>query len=83
MPILKCSDKVPFNRRDTAGRCFKKGIAIGYRLAKNTFPPLNTLTLRELGKYASIYGIPRYSRMNKEQLIQALRDRNYPAGLNQ
>lgn len=27
--MLKCSDKIPINRRDTAGNCFRKGISVG------------------------------------------------------
>ena len=65
-----------------AGTCFRKGLGVGYFLAKNTYPPLESLTLRELGDYARRLGIPRYSRLNKDGLINALRQ-VYPPRRNQ
>jgi uncharacterized protein len=37
-------------------------------------PPLEELTLRQLRKVASEYGISRYSRMRKEQLLNAIQE---------
>ncbi len=37
-------------------------------------PPLEEMTLRQLRKVASQYGISRYSRMRKEQLLNAIQD---------
>jgi uncharacterized protein len=35
-------------------------------------PPLEEMTLRQLRKVASVYNVPRYSRMRKEQLLAAI-----------
>ncbi|WP_071783040.1 DUF4912 domain-containing protein, partial [Planktothrix prolifica] len=37
-------------------------------------PPLETMTLRQLRKVASEYGISRYSRMRKSQLLEAIEE---------
>jgi len=37
-------------------------------------PPLEEMTLRQLRKVASIYGISRYSRMRKSQLLAAIQE---------
>jgi len=37
-------------------------------------PPLEEMTLRQLRKVASEYGVSRYSRMRKEQLLSAIQD---------
>jgi len=37
-------------------------------------PPLEEMTLRELRKYASKYGISRYSRMRKSQLLASIEE---------
>ncbi|MBE9178986.1 DUF4912 domain-containing protein [Oculatella sp. LEGE 06141] len=37
-------------------------------------PPLEELTLRQLRKVASEYGVSRYSRMRKEQLLNAIQE---------
>ena len=38
----------------------------------NVQPPLEQMTLRQLRRVASRYGISRYSRMRKEQLLEAI-----------
>lgn len=37
-------------------------------------PPLTEMTLRQLRRVASAYGVSRYSRMRKEQLLAAIQD---------
>lgn len=37
-------------------------------------PPLEEMTLRQLRRVASEYGISRYSRMRKEQLLAAIQE---------
>lgn len=56
--------------------CFKKGVGVGIQIAekKAETKDLATMTLRELGQEASRRKVPGYSRMKKEQLIEALRE---------
>ncbi len=37
-------------------------------------PPIEEMTLRQLRKIASEYGISRYSRMRKDQLLSAIQE---------
>lgn len=37
-------------------------------------PPLEEMTLRQLRKVASVYGVSRYSRMRKSQLLASIQD---------
>ena len=74
----KCSDKASKNTRETSvSKCFKRGLKVGYRIAKSFRPPLEDLTIRELGKLASEYKISGYSKMTKQQLITSLKDAGY------
>jgi len=73
MPPKKCCKKC--KNPENAFVCFKKGISVGYGLAKN--PPLSKMTLREMGMVASRLKVPNYGLMNKAQLTQALRDAGY------
>ena len=73
MPPKKCCKNCA--NPENAYTCFKKGISVGFGIAKN--PPLNTMSLRELGQLASKRNIKYYSKMNKADLIQALRADGY------
>lgn len=73
MPPKKCCKKCP--NPENSYTCFKRGISVGFGIAKN--PPLSKMTLRELGSLASRYKIPNYSKMNKTDLTQALRNAGY------
>ena len=42
--------------------------------------PLEQMTLRQLRRVASTYGVSRYSRMRKEQLIQSISEKQAQAG---
>lgn len=44
-------------------------------------PPLEEMTLRQLRRVASEYGISRYSRMRKEQLISSIQEAMRASGL--
>ena len=48
-----------------------------YRKRNRINPEPENLSLRELGFLASQYGVKGYSKMNKEQLIEALRENDY------
>lgn len=75
----KCSNsaRVPANQKETnVYTCFKRGVAVGMKLAQR--PPLDTMNLRQLADMGRQYKVPYYSRMNKDQLIEALRERRYP-----
>ncbi|WP_204152257.1 DUF4912 domain-containing protein [Leptolyngbya sp. CCY15150] len=45
------------------------------------FPPLEEMTLRQLRKLASRYGVSRYSRMRKDELLSSIRDKMKQAGV--
>ncbi len=45
------------------------------------FPPLENMTLRQLRKLASKYGVSRYSRMRKDELLSSIRDKMAQAGV--
>ena len=82
----RCSNSGPIRTRETdVSRCYKRGIAVGYKLGLQKPPPaelqaavparprsISGLTLRTLGSLASEERIPYYSRMRKQELIAAL-----------
>ena len=84
-----CSNHTPFNQRCPAGTCFRRGVGVGYRLATRASikkrpllqdirkKPLSEMTLRELGQVASQLKIPSYSKLNKEQLYNAVKAKGY------
>jgi hypothetical protein len=45
------------------------------------FPPLEEMTLRQLRKLASRYGVSRYSRMRKDELLSSIREKMNQAGV--
>lgn len=83
MPPKKCSNRVPLAQRETNPlTCFRRGVGVGVRLEaqRQARPPLNTLSIRQLGEMARVYRIPSYSRMRKAELIHALQQAGYPRG---
>ncbi len=77
----KASVPRPHDRRGTAAECFKKGIGVGLAASSNVSDAkLQTLTIRQLGQLAKERGVPRYSLMRREQLIEAIRGRRQVRG---
>lgn len=55
--------------------CFKKGVGVGMMIEREKAPvpqALETMTIRELGQVASKLKVPRYSRMKRPELIEAI-----------
>lgn len=73
MPPKKCCKKC--KNPENAYTCFKKGISVGFGLAKN--PPLSKMTLRELGQLASRLKVKNYGSMTKAQLTTEIRATGY------
>ncbi len=78
MPKKVCSSKVPIDRREDAGVCYKKGMRVGFvaGLKKSTQPVqsinISDYSQRQLGALAQTLKIKGYSNMKKKELIEAL-----------
>lgn len=91
MPPKRCSNRGPVRTRETDVKvCFDKGVKVGYVLSRRRQPPpqqpqrvpsplprLETITLREMAKYARQYKIPNYGSLRKADMITALRNAGY------
>lgn len=58
--------------KGTLGQCFKKGVGVGMMLEKTKVPDLNTLSIRDLGKYAQLVKLKNYGVMTRAQLLEEL-----------
>jgi hypothetical protein len=90
-----CSDKpeIPADRKEKPGKCFKKGVRVGFaqgvktgvkqqatrgvRVAGVRKKRLSEMTLREMAEPARELGIRNTGRMRKAELSQALRNAGY------
>ena len=77
---MYCGDKKT-PRGKTKGStlaCFKKGIGVGMMIERSKAPQappekaLEEMTIRELGQVAAKLKVPRYSRMKRAELIEAI-----------
>jgi hypothetical protein len=77
---IYCGNKrtPPGKTKGTRHACFKKGVGVGMMLEQQKAPQappekvLEEMTIRELGQVASRLKVPRYSRMKRAELIEAI-----------